>query len=187
MNTKFITKSLLLTTALAIMLLLSMPSRAGLEEANSAYNNKDYKTALREYLPLAKKGNDYAQFKVGELYFEGKGVLQDYEEGYKWLTKSAEQENPLALAMLAVKFADGKGVKRILVFAHAYINLAEANRFKYPELNEKIDVFTKLRDSLEQEMTPSEVEAAQVFAKAQQKYAMANKNGLHLPKYDDVK
>ena len=187
MNRKFITKSILLTTALAIMLLLSMPSRAGLKEADIAYNNEDYKTALREYLPLAKKGNDHAEFKVGEIYFDGKGVLQDYEEGYKWLTKSAEQENPLALSYLAVKFSEGKGVKRIIVFAHAYINLAEENRFKYRELDEKIDVFTNLRDSLEQVMTPTELEAAHVFAKAQQKYAMANKNGLHLPKYEEVK
>ena len=39
-----------------------------------AYHNGDYKTALGEWLPKAKKGDPYAQHMIGFLYASGRGV-----------------------------------------------------------------------------------------------------------------
>ena len=41
-------------------------------------------------LQLAESGDVYAQNELSDLYFSGYGVVQNGEEGFKWLKKSAE-------------------------------------------------------------------------------------------------
>ena len=36
----------------------------------SAYKSKDYATALREFRPLAIKGNALAQYNLGLMYYD---------------------------------------------------------------------------------------------------------------------
>ena len=43
-----------------------------------AYNKGDYATALKEWKPLAQGGYIDAQYNLGIMYDNGKGVLQDY-------------------------------------------------------------------------------------------------------------
>ncbi len=56
-----------------------------------AYNDRDYKTALSIWQPLAKQGNLYAQFYLGLMYDKGHGVLQDYSQAEKWYRLAAEK------------------------------------------------------------------------------------------------
>ena len=44
-------------------------------------------------LKVAKKGDCYAQFAVGVMYYDGKGVPQDHEKAAAWFRKAAEQRN----------------------------------------------------------------------------------------------
>jgi TPR repeat protein len=60
-----------------------------LEKAYSAEQRGDYTTAFKEYLFHAKQGNPYAHFFLSEMYFSGKGVLQDYTKSYMWMNLSA--------------------------------------------------------------------------------------------------
>ena len=51
----------------------------------------DYATALKEWRPLAEKGDDDAQRNIGLMYSNGYGVLQNYAEAMKWYRLAAEQ------------------------------------------------------------------------------------------------
>jgi TPR repeat protein len=46
---------------------------------------KDYERAAAWYRKAAEQGFAKAQFRLGSLYSEGRGVLQDYSEAYFWL------------------------------------------------------------------------------------------------------
>ena len=50
--------------------------KQGLESAKKG----DYQTAFKLWLPLAEQGNANTQFNLGNMYYEGKGVKQDYAE-----------------------------------------------------------------------------------------------------------
>jgi len=68
---------------LAITLLVGSVSVATAQDFDKgidAYKAGDYQTALQEWRPLAEQGNAPAQFGLGQLYYHGKGVLQDYAQ-----------------------------------------------------------------------------------------------------------
>jgi len=56
---------------------------------SGAQSGADFRDAARLFEGAAKKGLPVAMANLGLLNFEGKGVLQDYVEGYKWLTLAA--------------------------------------------------------------------------------------------------
>jgi TPR repeat protein len=76
----------------------------------AAYIKGDYATALREWRPLAEQGLAAAQYNLGWMYDNGKGVIQDYAEAAKWYRKAAEQGDAKALSNLGVMYAKGQGV-----------------------------------------------------------------------------
>ena len=75
-----------------------------------ALERKDYKEALRLFLPLAEQGDNGSQYVIGEMYANGQGVPQDYKEAVKWYRLAAEQGNPGAQNQLGRKYILGKGV-----------------------------------------------------------------------------
>ena len=50
----------------------------------SAYNNGDYAISLKEWKPLVEGGDTDAQYNLGIMYDQGKGVPQDYQAAAKW-------------------------------------------------------------------------------------------------------
>jgi uncharacterized protein len=58
-----------------------------------AYRSGDYATALRKWRPLAELGDANAQFNLGLLFLQGRGVAQDDKEAMMWFRKSTEQGN----------------------------------------------------------------------------------------------
>jgi hypothetical protein len=54
-----------------------------LEVANSAYDKGDFGLARNLYSELANQGDRLAQFKLGVMYEEGKGVTKDSREAIK--------------------------------------------------------------------------------------------------------
>ena len=74
---------------LVVVLLLPFIAVAqDIEKGIAAAKAGDGVAALAELLPLAEQGHSLAQFTLGELYFEGNGVQQDFEEGEKWVNAS---------------------------------------------------------------------------------------------------
>jgi len=60
--------------ALAIMA-LAVPADAGpVEDGLAAAERRDYAAALKYWRPLAEQGNAFAQYNLGNMYAEGRGV-----------------------------------------------------------------------------------------------------------------
>jgi len=100
-------------TLLTTTVLLFGISGSGVADFNDGYNayeKGDYKTAFNEWKPLAEEGGESAQYNIGWLYDNGKGVLKDYKEAVKWYRKAAEQGHAKARYNLALMYDDGKGV-----------------------------------------------------------------------------
>lgn len=70
---------------------VSSEASAGFAEAMAAYRIADYRTAHREFLPLAEKGIAAAQYKLGLMYEHGRGVQKDLAEAGKWYALAAQQ------------------------------------------------------------------------------------------------
>ena len=90
----FILAAMWLALALSVK---AQDYNAGLD----AYDAGDYATALAEWRPLADRGVAAAQFNIGLMYANGRGVPQDYAEAEQWYRRAAEQGNTDALTNLA--------------------------------------------------------------------------------------
>ncbi len=67
-----------------------MPAVAGpYEDARDAYASGDYATALRLWRPLAEQGHADAQYSLGVMYSQGRGVPQDYVQAHMWFNLAA--------------------------------------------------------------------------------------------------
>jgi len=72
----------------------------------SANNEKDF-FKMKEN---ASQGNVLAQLNLGNLYYYGKGITQDYKQAAMWYQKAAEQGDVDAQLNLGDMYYDGKGV-----------------------------------------------------------------------------
>ena len=99
-----------LITCLMAMALAGTALAERLDDATAAYNNGDYASAMRLLLPLAADGNRAAQYNLGMMYNEGKGVPQDSAEAIIWLRKAADQGDVEAQYDLGFIYRHGRGV-----------------------------------------------------------------------------
>ncbi len=74
-----------LLVALTLITGAAQPASAGaFEDGFAAYRSEDYPTALRLWMPLARQGDAGAQFNLGIMYANGRGVPQNYVLAYMW-------------------------------------------------------------------------------------------------------
>jgi TPR repeat protein len=66
----------------------------------------------RAFRVRADQGDAEAQFKLGVLYYQGKGVPQNYSEALRWYQKSADQGYAKAQYNLSDLYYQGKGVQQ---------------------------------------------------------------------------
>ena len=71
---------------------------------------QDYKEAARWYRAAAEQGYDVAQEKLGDMYWDGKGVSKDYKEAVRWWRAAAEQGHAGAQHSLGFMYLNGWGV-----------------------------------------------------------------------------
>ena len=96
--------------ALALLATLpGIPVAAGqtFDEAVAAYGRGDYATAVRGFLVHAEQGDADAQFNLGVMYANGRGVLKDEAEAVRWSRLAAEQGDADAQFSLGVMYANG--------------------------------------------------------------------------------
>ena len=106
----------LLAAALAVMLALPVAAQ-DFQNGVEAFRRGDYATALREWRPLAERGNATAQHNLGVMYDRGQGVPRDYVEAVKWYRKAAVQGDAPAQLNLGLLYEKGQGVPRDYVEA----------------------------------------------------------------------
>lgn len=129
---------------------------AGWDEAQAAYQKKDYKTAANEMKKLAEKGDARAQVNLGGMYAEGQGVPRNYRLAAAWYRKAAEQGDVNAQFDLGDLYIRGQGGLRDYVQALKWnILVAQAGDQEA----------ARVRDTLAANMSSRDVERAKRLAR----------------------
>lgn len=97
---------------------------AGAVEGMTAYRQGDFERAMREWEPLAVRGDRIAQFNLGLMYENGKGAARDKARAAHWYRRSAAQGYADAQNNLGRMYFMGDGVaedyaEAIGLFHHA--------------------------------------------------------------------
>ena len=124
------------TLAVVGALLYSAASAwADFDDGVEAYNSGDYATALQEFRPLAEQGDAKAQFNLGFMYDNGKGVPENDAEAAKWHRKAAEQGKAKAQTALGVMYRKGRGVQQNDAEAMKWFRKAAEQGDAYAQVN----------------------------------------------------
>ncbi len=99
-------------SGLGVVLLAATPVFADTAAGLAAFKSKDYQRAYKEWKAAADAGQAEAQFDLGVLYAQGRGVRRDLTEAANWYRKSAEQGNAEAEYALGQMYLLGWGVPR---------------------------------------------------------------------------
>jgi TPR repeat protein len=102
--------------------LANSPMRAAID-ANA---RGDYAEEFRITRPLAEKGDSWAQYNLGLIYYNGEGVTQDYAEAAKWYRLAAAQGHAGAQLNLGAMHYNGEGVTQDYAEAAKWYRLAAA-------------------------------------------------------------
>ena len=93
-----------------------LPTRAEQEQAE----------AFQLYRLTAEQGIAGAQCRLGVMYADGQGVMQDDRESVRWFRLAAEQSNAEAQGAMGLACGTGRGVPRDFIASHMWITLAAA-------------------------------------------------------------
>ena len=137
---------------LAVAMLLAEPALAGFDEGMAAYKAGDYATALPELQAAAESGHARAQYALGTMYNEGKGVAPDRARAADWWMKAANQNHAQAQFALGVLHSSGSGIAKDNIAAHMWFSLAAAQGKKNAKRLLKVIV---------RQMTPAEIAEAE--------------------------
>lgn len=93
-------------------------------QQHSGHGGAEGGDSLTELQALAENGNAVAQYKLGNLYDNGRAVAQDYGEAGRWYRKAADQGCASAQYNLGVYYANGQGVAKDQQAARGWLLLA---------------------------------------------------------------
>jgi TPR repeat protein len=112
---------------------------------------------------IAEKRGSYAHRFLGEVYYLGLGVTQDYTEAAKWYKKAAEKGDNVAQIILGAMYEKGKGVPKDFVEAYKWFSISE---MKKAYILSKTSNTSMYKEKLEkQNMTPAQITKAQKLAR----------------------
>ena len=171
---------------------LAMPTWADFQAGMEANDREDYATALREWQPLAERGDALAQYNLGMLYRKGRGVPQDDVQARKWYAKAAAQGLAKAQFNLGTLYFNGEGgpkdyqqalrwfrlaadqgealaqTKIAIMYLEGHgvpQNIVQAYKWCSVAATNGDKSAPLLRDSLAKDMTPAQIAKAQALAK----------------------
>ena len=134
----------------------SQKDAASYQEGIDAYAQGNFAVASKKLQPVAEQGNADAQFRLGLMHREGKGVPQDDKQAVTWLSKAAEQGQVEAQENLGLSYAKGLGVERDWVQADKWFSIAAASGKESAITNQKV---------VEVHMQPDKIAEANGLAK----------------------
>jgi uncharacterized protein len=122
--------------ALAIAITLSVCAQGGpLEDGIAAYHAKQYAKAAESWQPLAEKGDAAAQYYLGTLFAEGKGVERNDATAFVWFERAAEQGNADAQYNVGASYAAGTGVAKSFEAAAQWFRRAADQGMVFAQVN----------------------------------------------------
>lgn len=83
-----------------------------LDEALAMLATPNYEEGVKRIIQLAEQGYEWAQKKLGGMYFNGERVQKDMAKAVFWTQKAAEQGNADAQRNLGVFYDQGYGVEQ---------------------------------------------------------------------------
>lgn len=89
-------------------LLIASPTFADYNTGANAFNSGDYRTAYKELLPEANKGNAEAQWAMGLMNYHGNGMLSDIPEAAAWFKKAGNQGHSESSLVIANMYFSGE-------------------------------------------------------------------------------
>jgi len=95
---------------LIVLALLAPPALAAsdpLADAVQAIESGRHSQAVKLLTPLANAGNALAQYRLGSLYYQGRGVPEDEKQAIFWWKKAAAQGYTEAMFQLGSAFLFG--------------------------------------------------------------------------------
>jgi len=95
-----------------------------LEDGLAAAQHGDFAAAVQLWRPLAEVGNAEAQYRLGVMYANGKGVAKDVQEAAKWYRLAAAQGHTEALYLIGASYFEGNGVAQDYKEAAKWYRLA---------------------------------------------------------------
>jgi TPR repeat protein len=98
----------------------------------------------------ADKGHAAAQFELGQMYAQGLGVIQQFEEAAQWYLLAAKQGHAQAAFHLGFLHSHGQGVEQGYVKAYQWYCVSE--RFGYALAKKNLALISKKLSPGEREM-----------------------------------
>ncbi len=154
--------------ALALILLaglvysgLAGPALADFKAGVEAANKGAWAIVVREFTALAEQGDSAAQFNLGLIYANGRGVAKNDIQALIWYSKAAHQTHAQAQANLAFMYATGRAVPQDLITAYMWASLAMSHA-----QGSTRQAAAKFRATFAAAMTPDDVAAAERRVKA---------------------
>ena len=96
--------------------------------------------AVNEYRKAAEKGDPLAQFNLGMLYSEGKGITKNDSQAVYWFSKSANQGLAIAQTALSSAYHFGRGVSQDDKLASYWLEKGMMQSLKDNPLIDVLDV-----------------------------------------------
>ena len=122
----------------AVPVLMSNPTLspdALYDLGEAAYKDGDYEKALEYLHPAAEAGNADAQYRLGYMYANGRGVEKSNEEAAKWYRMAADQGDTTAQNILGNMYESGRGVEKSYEEAARWYQRAADQGYKYAQFN----------------------------------------------------
>ena len=120
---------------------------------------KDINEAFKWYTKAALQGQVEAQYNLGVMYDQGKGVPKNYSDAYKWYKLAAEQGFANAQYNLGVMYYRGEGIPKNYIDAYKWFNIVVSSEDKVS------DAARALMNINEPRMTSEQIATAQNLAK----------------------
>jgi TPR repeat protein len=138
---------------------LSAPQQDAYERAVLAYDNGRYAEALKEFHQLAERGHTGAEFMLGAMHFQGRGIRRDEKAAAIWFRKAADKGDANAQLAFGSLHIRGLGVPQDLVKAYAWLTLASERGTGHV-----LERAKALREEAARLMRPEEIERARKAA-----------------------
>lgn len=110
---------------------------------------QDYYRSAKWYR-VAAIFNDHtaSQFRLGELYFNGRGVEQDYGKAIHFYTQAAKKGHAAAQYLLGAMYMEGWGVPQNYIQAYMWLKRAAPHQAQALAIHNKYDPVLKLKQLL---------------------------------------
>ena len=147
---------IILTLMLAMFVLPAFPQD---EPSPAPGDISEESDEIADVMKEAEQGDASAQYFVGLMYDNGRGVPQDYKEAVRWYRAAAEQGHSNAQNNLGFTYHWGQGIPQNYVQAHMWYNLAASGL-----TGEDREHAATNRDRVAEEMTSEQIAEAQRLA-----------------------